>query len=199
MKVWIVTIVIIGAILAGIVLNWQSEEIPEEEPQTSSGPAAPSVPVDTEEEKRARIDRYNAEASRALRFDQSKARLANDPMDDSQLSKDALLIDSPEATELEVKTALHSLLTRVRYFSASKSFPTGLNVEITNSLLGLNDRKVGFLPMDSLRINENGELIDEFGTPYWFHSKTPRTLTITSAGPDKLMHTEDDLEYPNEP
>jgi len=154
--------------------------------------------VGSEAEKRRRTDRYNAEASRSLRFNQAEAKLANDPLDRAQLSEHALLLDDPDAEEASVKNALHILLSAIRFLGKEKSYPTGLNVEITNALLGVNSRKVAYLPMDSPRINENGELVDEYGIPYWFHSQASNDLTITSAGPDKVMHTSDDIRYPSE-
>lgn len=147
----------------------------------------------SEAEKRAETAARNAEVSRSLRFDQSQAKLVNEPMDRSQLSEDALLLDDPEAEERDVMQALHSLLRALRYQSREKSFPVGLNVEVTNALLGDNSSKIAFLPRDSPRINENGELVDLKGNPYWFHVDLLDRLQIVSAGEDGLMHTADDV------
>lgn len=158
----------------------------------------PDIVQETKEEKITRMAVVNAEISRSLRFDQNKAPLLNDPLDRSQLSEMALELDDPNINEREAKIALHSLLSAMTTTVYRGRFPAGLNVEITNTLLGDNPRKVGYLPMDSPRINEFGELVDEHGTPYWFHSISSKVLRINSAGPDKLLHTEDDLSYPND-
>jgi len=147
---------------------------------------------------RERTKRQNEAASRSLRIDQSTLTLANNPLDRSQLPPEALLLDDPTTPEPQVKEALHNLLSSIRFLGTEKSYPAGLNVEITNALLGLNSRKFGYLPADSGRINKNGELVDKYGTPYWFHSQTSQTLTITSAGPDRLMHTDDDVRHPTD-
>lgn len=159
---------------------------------------APEAPQETKEEKIKQMAAVNAEISRSLRFNQNEATLLNDPMDYSQLSEMALVLDDPYTEEREAQIALHDLLGAMTTTVYRGHFPAGLNVEITNALLGDNPRKVGYMPMDSPRINENGELIDKFGTPYWFHSETSTQLRITSAGPDKLLHTEDDISYPDD-
>lgn len=154
--------------------------------------------TESEQEKIARMTQVNAEVSRSLRFNQKAAKLQNDPLDRSKLSDMAILLDDPNIEELEAKIALHTLLSSMRTTVYRGDYPAGLNVEITNALLGDNPRKVGYLPMDSPRINEYGELVDEYGTPYWFHSFNSTNLTITSAGPDKRLHTADDITYPQD-
>ena len=44
-----------------------------------------------------------------------------------------------------------------------------------------------------MRINSQGELIDPWGTPYFFHQLSGTEMEIHSAGPDKVMWTQDDL------
>ena len=38
-----------------------------------------------------------------------------------------------------------------------------------------------------------GELVDAWGTPYFFHQISGSEMEIHSAGPDKIMWTSDDL------
>jgi hypothetical protein len=53
---------------------------------------------------------------------------------------------------------------------------------------------VKFIRPDSgLRINEKGELVDAWGTPFFFHQLSGSEMEIRSAGPDKVMWTDDDL------
>ena len=42
-------------------------------------------------------------------------------------------------------------------------------------------------------INPNGELVDSWGTPFFFHQLSSMDLEIRSAGPDRIMWTTDDL------
>ncbi len=48
-------------------------------------------------------------------------------------------------------------------------------------------------PPEGQSLNENGELIDRWGTPYFFHQLSKDLMEIHSAGPDRRMGNEDDL------
>src|SRR4029077_838757 len=71
--------------------------------------------------------------------------------------------------------------------------PVGTNPEITKALNGDNPKQVKFLGPDGNRINEKGELVDAWGTPYFFHQLSAMEMEIRSAGPDRIMWTPDDL------
>ncbi len=69
--------------------------------------------------------------------------------------------------------------------------PVGVNSEITSRLNGNNSKQANFIrPEAGLRLNTLGELVDPWGTPYFFHQLS---MQIRSAGPDKTMWTADDL------
>ena len=70
--------------------------------------------------------------------------------------------------------------------------PVGTNAEITQSLMGGNPIHATFSP-DPPSINAKGELIDPWGTPYFFHQISGDDMEIHSAGPDKIMGTADDI------
>ena len=72
--------------------------------------------------------------------------------------------------------------------------PVGNNAEITAALAGNNPKHLNFIQAEAgLRINENGELVDPWGTPYFFHQLSAHDMEIHSAGPDLKMWTYDDL------
>jgi len=72
--------------------------------------------------------------------------------------------------------------------------PTGENSEITAQLNGQNLKHANFIRPDAgMRINDQGQLVDPWGTPYFFHQLSGYDMEIHSAGPDKVMWTEDDL------
>ena len=72
--------------------------------------------------------------------------------------------------------------------------PVGNNPEITAALNGQNPRQIRFLnPEDGLRVNSKGELVDSWGTPFFFHQLSANEMEIHSAGPDRIMWTGDDL------
>jgi len=72
--------------------------------------------------------------------------------------------------------------------------PVGTNPEITSQLSGKNPKHLNFLDADAgMRVNEDGELVDPWGTPYFFHQLSGHDMEIHSAGPDRKMWTADDL------
>lgn len=71
--------------------------------------------------------------------------------------------------------------------------PVGSNAEIVKELMGGNSAKATYLPSDLQHLNEQGELIDPWGTPYFFHQQSADKMEVRSAGPDKKMWTVDDV------
>jgi hypothetical protein len=100
-----------------------------------------------------------------------------------------------EYTNLSPDIVLDSMRHAIRdYGSMFGGNPVGLNSEITSQLNGQNPRQVNFIrPEAGMRINDAGELVDPWGTPYFFHQLSGTDMEIHSAGPDKIMWTLDDL------
>ena len=72
--------------------------------------------------------------------------------------------------------------------------PVGTNPEITEALLGKNPKGINFITAESgLRVNEQGEMVDAYGTPFFFHQLSGKEMEIRSAGQDRKMWTFDDL------
>jgi len=92
-------------------------------------------------------------------------------------------------------TILENMRTTVRHYgSMFGGNPVGTNPEITRALNGDNPKQVKFLRAeDGAQINGKGELLDPWGTPYFFHQISGTEMEIRSAGPDKIMWTTDDL------
>ncbi len=81
-----------------------------------------------------------------------------------------------------------------QYASMFGGNPVGTNPEITAALNGKNPRQANFIqPEAGMRIDDNGELVDPWGTPYFFHQLSGAVMEIHSAGPDRIMWTADDL------
>lgn len=80
------------------------------------------------------------------------------------------------------------------YHLLFRTFPTGTNAEMTAALTGANSRGMTIVPPDSPHVNTAGELVDRWGTPFFFHSISRRELEVRSAGPDREMWTEDDVQ-----
>jgi len=107
-------------------------------------------------------------------------------------------VSGPEfAPGLTPATVLQNMRSVVRDYSARfGGNPFGNNREITAKLNGGNSKQVVFLKEeDGMRINGRGELIDNWGTPFFFHQISAAEMEIRSAGPDRKMWTADDLIF----
>ena len=99
-----------------------------------------------------------------------------------------------ESVSLPPKTILENMgRTIQQYASMFGENPVGTNPEITSALQGDNPKHINFLKQDGNRVDEKGELVDPWGTPYFFHQISGHEMEIRSAGPDRVMYTGDDL------
>lgn len=120
---------------------------------------------------------------------------ATTPLAAASLVPSSLSSDVPEYTNVAPAVVLEN--TRAAVYLYGEMFggnPVGNNSEITSALNGNNPKHAKFLQPDSgMRINGNGELIDPWGTPFFFHQLSGSLTEIRSAGPDRKMWTSDDL------
>lgn len=102
---------------------------------------------------------------------------------------------APEITSLTPMSVLENVRSAIRnYGQRFGGNPVGNNAEITRALGGENPGQVNYLNADAgLRVNEKAELIDAWGTPFFFHQLSGTVMEIHSAGPDKILWTADDL------
>ena len=80
-----------------------------------------------------------------------------------------------------------------KYRAAFGQNPVGSNPEITRALAGKNPTGARFLDTAGVEQNDAGELLDLFGTPYFFHPVSGSIMEIRSAGPDRKLFTADDI------
>ena len=79
------------------------------------------------------------------------------------------------------------------YRSRMGENPVGTNAEIMKALMGGNPKGAVLGPPEGQSMNGNGELVDRWGTPYFFHQLSKTSMEIRSAGPDRILYTEDDI------
>lgn len=79
------------------------------------------------------------------------------------------------------------------YHTLTGENPVGTNAEIMAAVMGKNPRQAVLGPPEGIALNRQGELVDEWGTPYFFHQLSRDLMEIHSAGPDKIMGTADDI------
>ncbi len=138
--------------------------------------------------------------------------LDRDPVPDSVRAFAAPAARVPvETTRSPLADALHASQGTARddlatvaglfatHFEQFRALPVGDNAEITAALAGDNSRGYAPLPSDHPAINPRGELVDRWGTAFFFHQLSGDLMEIRSAGPDRRMHTGDDLVWPSSP
>ena len=107
----------------------------------------------------------------------------------------AQAMTAPNPDDPRPVTLLENVRTAViQYGSMFGGNPVGNNSEITKALNGGNPKQVNFIKSEAgMHINGNGELVDSWGTPFFFHQLSGTQMEIRSAGPDRTMWTSDDL------
>ncbi|HUD47546.1 MAG TPA: hypothetical protein VMR33_11985 [Candidatus Baltobacteraceae bacterium] len=103
--------------------------------------------------------------------------------------------DSSPPADLSPETVMQNVRRAIRqYGEMFGGNPVGTNPEITSQLSGNNPRHIDFITAQAgMRVDADGELIDAWGTPYFFHQISGAETEVHSAGPDKIMWTPDDL------
>src|SRR5262249_38129899 len=102
--------------------------------------------------------------------------------------------DAPP-TNIDPQIVLENMRRAViNYGSTFSGNPVGNNSEIAAALNGENPKQIKFIDSEKgLRINGKGELVDSWGTPFFFHQLSATDMEVRSAGPDRIMWTGDDL------
>ena len=79
------------------------------------------------------------------------------------------------------------------------NYPAGKPKEIVSALTGKNPRNIEFMILRKRDLNESGEMIDFWNTPFRFERVSDaEPLQLTSAGPDKTFGTQDDVTLNND-
>jgi hypothetical protein len=79
------------------------------------------------------------------------------------------------------------------YRKISGDNPTGTNAEMMKAIMGGNPKGAMLGPPEGQMVNAKGELLDPWGTPYFFHQLSRDVIEIHSAGPDQKLWNEDDI------
>ena len=80
------------------------------------------------------------------------------------------------------------------YARATGGQPVGDNADITAALTGTQfPGQKGRVFPGQHRAVKNGQLVDRWGEPLWFHPNSGSSMEIRSAGPDKQLFTSDDI------
>ncbi len=106
-------------------------------------------------------------------------------------------LNRPGASIQKDLAIVHGILDRYRFIVKDpRGNPLGDNRDIVRALQGRNRAGIAFLPPRHPTINDKGELVDRWGTPFFFHALAHDRIEIRSAGPDQQFWTADDAVYP---
>jgi hypothetical protein len=100
---------------------------------------------------------------------------------------------TPEAAEQALLDMDQVILMIRDYRTIEGTNPVGTNSEIMKAVMGGNSREAKLGPPEGQSLNGQGELVDRWGTAYFFHQMSATHMEIHSAGPDKAFGTPDDL------
>ena len=115
------------------------------------------------------------------------------PPPPSERSTLADTLNSPKTTIRSDLSVVNEIINTFRSNFPRDGNPVGNNAEITTVLTGKNKLQLALIPPDHPAVSRTtGELLDRWGTPFFFHAESASRMTITSAGPDKKLHTADD-------
>jgi hypothetical protein len=100
-----------------------------------------------------------------------------------------------EVTNIPPEIAVENMSRAIhQYGQMFGGNPVGTNPEFAKQLGGDNPKHINFITAAAgMSVNGNGELVDPWGTPYFFHQISGSDTEVRSAGPDKIMYTSDDI------
>ncbi len=118
------------------------------------------------------------------------------PAPPAERSTLADLLNAPSKNIRDDLRVVSEILETFRTNFPRTGNPVGTNSEITAVLAGNNKLQLALIPADHFAINRaTGELLDRWGTPFFFHAESGSRMEIRSAGPDKKHHTADDEAF----
>jgi hypothetical protein len=189
---------IIAAVLVGIVAWMKTAQKPVQvsalEPIVASAPTEQPLPLVSAAPSEA--DPPEAAPDNTIPKPPGPVPPKLKPVSIAAVEELPIQLDGQEPTaELPPVTILENMRTTLRQYNLRfGENPVGDNAEITAALTGKNPKHVVFLNAeDGLRLNDKGQLVDNWNTPYFFHQLSRTEMEIHSAGPDRRMWTADDL------
>jgi hypothetical protein len=100
----------------------------------------------------------------------------------------------PPSTDPQGEVELGKVRTMLRdYRTLFRENPVGTNADIMKAVMGENPKQARLGPPEGQTLSADGELLDQWGTPYFFHQLSGESMEVRSAGPDKTLWTSDDI------
>ena len=101
--------------------------------------------------------------------------------------------DPTAKPEEDLTLMSRALLNFTTLVKGEDPLPLGANEEIAAALMGRRRSQLVFLQKPTPALNDANQLIDRWGTPLYFHAASKDRIDIRSAGPDRVLWTQDDL------
>ncbi len=183
----VIALVFIAAVAA---LIWRVG-LPTEKPKPAAEApvAAPSAPVATEPTQAP-----TAAVDPASPVPAPESSPADPRLPPASPATPRVVTRPPPPQETPERVEAEAIALNLRHYGQRfGGNPVGTNAEIVKELNGGNAQKARYLPQEQMRLNDQGELIDPFGTPYFFHQLSSSEMEVRSAGPDKTLWTADDI------
>jgi hypothetical protein len=182
-----------GIILLAAVLWLSIFRGPESVPVAAKAPAANEAPTPANAAKQPEATSDSTAAATELVMPAAVPVKVQRPAEAVAAQLTSAPEPEPGLSPLTVMQNMRSVFHQ--YNARFGGNPIGNNADITAALNGRNPGQVMFLnnSEDGLRVNEHGELVDNWGTPFFFHQISGTVTEIYSAGPDRKMWTSDDL------
>ena len=100
------------------------------------------------------------------------------------------------SSNTSVHEDLEILDSLLRYYRGIyvKNPVAGVNEDVAAALIGKNERNLALISPQHPAISAKGQLLDQWGTPYFFHALSGEDMEISSAGPDRRFGTHDDVK-----
>lgn len=168
--------------------------------ETSDPPGAPATqqaeprPVGTQ----SRTDSSNTVGSRqydtGIRNDQ---RVRNTPAGRPILTEGIEIASRLHGEDHSAEEDLQTLDELLGLFrlSFNENPLAGDNQMVMEALMGGNPGNLVVFPRDHPSLDAEGQLLDRWGTPYFFHALSGQEMEIFSAGPDREFNTSDDIQF----
>lgn len=165
--------------------------------ETVSTPAAPSKDVGAADSEMSAPDTPRRSSvvapNQQIRIDRP-AIVSLPPPRESEAERSHLAdaLHAPNRTGVEDLSVVLNLFAHYR--TRFRGFPVGEdNATFVNALTGNNPGRLAFINRDHPAIDAQGQLLDRWGEPFFFHLLGRDALEIRSAGPDRELYTADDL------
>lgn len=173
-------ILVSALILAAVIIFWPGR-LPEPRQEVPPAPQPPPAPQLSDLGKPAELFHAGPRTTPELEIDAANLQKAD-------------RLNSPDHSvqeDLQIVAEFVDLLGR-----AGVNASIGENADITAALTGTQyaGQKGHVFPRQHNAIR-GGQLVDRWGTPFWFHNNGPGRLEIRSAGPDKQLFTPDDIAH----